>query len=111
MFNSKLKIKLFNNKAISNNSGNKVGSKKNSSKIAGNSRVEKFRKKLIKLKSGNLAKSMKIAINSATEIRLSFLIFTIRKVFKQLQLVFTKTSILHYFYLKCYIQIEAHILG
>lgn len=103
------KIELLNSKAVCYSNGVRVNNKENGGDNDSNSNNKKLRKKLIKLKSENLAKSKKIARNRIIRIRLSFLIFTIKEIFNQLQLVFTKIPILCYFNLECYIWIENNL--
>ena len=89
---------------------------------------KKFIKKSRKLKNQNLSKSQKLfnlkkillskklsknrnlPKNNAIK-KSSFLTFIAKTVFNRLQLAFTKASILQYFDLKCYIQMEINILG
>ena len=68
-----LRIGLPNSKTISDSNSLRFGSRKDGNNNNSNSRDKRFRKKLIKSKSGNLTKFKKIARNGATKIRLSFL--------------------------------------
>lgn len=80
MFILKLKIRQPNSKIVANSSGIKIGNKKNSRNGNNNGKGKKFRK-LTKSKNKNLTKSRKITKNSATKIRLNFLIFGVNKTF------------------------------
>ena len=75
------KIRSLNGKAISNNNGDEIDSKKNGGDDNNNNSGRRFREKLTKLKSRNLAKFKKIARNNILKIRPSFLTSIAKKVF------------------------------
>lgn len=84
LFTLLLKTELPYDKAINNSNGLWIGNKENNSNNNSNSGGKRSKKKLIKLKSENLAKSKKIRRNSIIKIRLDLLTLIIRKIFNQL---------------------------